>query len=138
MPDISRVYIRSSLLCLAFGFILGGLIQANNAVFLSPVFWMMKGLHAHLLLYGWFAQVAMGVAFWCLPRLPGGYRGKPWANWTALILYQIGLATLAAHNILAAHQVQIPHVTAVAVACLAAGIGLFIINMWPRLREIIC
>ena len=68
MPRLSCWYIRASLLHLAVGFMLGALLLIHKGIPLHPAFWQLLPLHIECLLLGWTLQLALGVAFWILPR----------------------------------------------------------------------
>jgi hypothetical protein len=76
MDPVSVRYVRAALLWLVPGFVLGGLMLADE---LAPGTWRVwfAPTHGHMLFVGWFFQFAIGVAYWLLPRrrLPGRPRG---------------------------------------------------------------
>ena len=76
MPPLGRLMVRTALVWLLVGFTLGGLVLANKGLGWWPALWRFRASHAHILLVGWMAQFSIGVAFWILPRLPGGSRGR--------------------------------------------------------------
>ncbi len=73
MPRLSRWMIRAALVYLWAGITIGGLLLAHKGVPLHPALWGWLPVHIEFLLIGWVAQLAMGVAFWILPR----YWNKP-------------------------------------------------------------
>lgn len=82
MPRLSQIMIRTALLWLGIGFMLGGLTLANKGVPFWPWLWTLRLPHVHMLLVGWMVQLAYGVAFWILPRFDAsGNRGKVWLVW---------------------------------------------------------
>lgn len=100
MPRLSVWMVRSALLHLLLGFTLGALLLAQRGVPLHPAIPRLRPAHAELLLAGWTIQLAMGVAFWILPRFrQGPERGdeRPaWAAWALLNLGVLGAAAGAA------------------------------------------
>jgi len=76
MPPLGRLMVRTALFWLLFGFTLGGLVLANKGLGWWPFLWRFRASHAHILLVGWTVQFSIGVAFWILPRLTGGSRGR--------------------------------------------------------------
>lgn len=68
MPRLSQWMIRAAFIYLLLGFTIGALMLANKGVPLHPVLWQWLPAHIEFLLFGWIVQVAMGVAFWILPR----------------------------------------------------------------------
>jgi hypothetical protein len=69
VPRPSVWAVRAALIHLAVGFTLGALLLANKGIGLHPALWQLLPLHREILLIGWTAQLALGVAYWILPRL---------------------------------------------------------------------
>jgi heme/copper-type cytochrome/quinol oxidase subunit 1 len=93
MPRLSTWFVRLSLLYLALGFSLGALLLANKAWQFSPSIWKLLPVHSEVLLLGWFVQLAVGVAYWILPRTSGIHpRGNPRLAWLAFWLINLGIA----------------------------------------------
>jgi hypothetical protein len=96
MPRLSQWFIRTALLNLLTGFTLGALLLAHKGVPYWPALWRLLPVHVELLLIGWTAQLALGVAFWILPRFwrePA--RGNQPAAWVAFILLNSGVWLVA-------------------------------------------
>lgn len=92
MPRLSVYFVRASLLYLLLGFTIGGLMLANKGVMISPSLWTLLPLHIEFALVGWMIQLAMGVAFWILPRFRRGTpRGNEGWSWSALVLVNLGI-----------------------------------------------
>lgn len=68
MPPLSARFIRYSLIYLAIGMTFGALMQTNAALVYYPRLWKLLPIHIEMMMMGWFIQLAMGVAFWILPR----------------------------------------------------------------------
>ncbi len=88
MPRLSVWMVRAALLHLGLGFTLGALILAHKGLPYASVIWSLLPLHIECVLIGWTLQLALGVAFWILPRfLHGAPRGdeRP-ALWAFLCL----------------------------------------------------
>lgn len=131
MPRLSVLMVRTALLHLALGFAVGAALLADGAVPLHPALARLRPLHAELLLVGWSVQLAMGVAFWILPRFrTGPERGREWPAWLAYALLNGGV--LAAGAGLAA-----PGLGSAALAgrC-AEGLAAlaFAGHAWPRIK----
>jgi hypothetical protein len=89
LPRASVWLIRSALLSLVFGAALGGLILA------APDAWGVHWwrVHAELMLIGWCLQLAIGVAYWILPKHAAGpARGSERLAATMHPLLNTGLA----------------------------------------------
>jgi hypothetical protein len=92
MPRLSVWFVRASLLYLLAGFLIGALILAQKGISYDPLVWNLFPLHMEFLLIGWFAQLAMGVAFWIVPRFGSGPpRGNIQMVWVSFALINAGL-----------------------------------------------
>jgi len=92
MPRLSVYFVRASLIYLAVGFTFGGLLLANKGVLISPLIWMLLPIHIEFLFVGWLIQLAIGIAFWILPRFSqGASRGDERWSWAAFALINIGI-----------------------------------------------
>ena len=92
MPRLTVWMVRTALLHLALGFTLGALLLAQRELALPAGVTRLRPLHAELLLLGWTVQLAMGVAFWILPRFGAGpERGREWPAWLAYLLLNAGV-----------------------------------------------
>lgn len=100
MPRLSVYFVRASLIYLLLGFTLGGLLLANKGYLISPAIWMLLPLHVEFDLMGWLVQLAMGVAFWILPRFSKEPpRGKEQLSWSAFVLLNVGILLVASEGI---------------------------------------
>ena len=91
MPRLSVWAIRFSLIYLLIGFSLGALILANKGVPFAPWAWNLLPGHIDILLFGFVIQLAIGMAYWILPRFSGGLRGSAAAFWLCLGLLNLGI-----------------------------------------------
>jgi len=92
MPRLSVFFVRASLIHLLLGFTLGGLLLANKGIMISPVIWVLLPLHIEFAFIGWMVQLAMGIAFWILPRFSSGApRGDEHLSWLTLVLVNAGV-----------------------------------------------
>jgi hypothetical protein len=92
MPKLSRFFIRASLIYLVLGFTFGALILANKGIPFAPLVWALFPSHIEFLILGWLTQLALGVAFWILPRLGSSApRGDERWSWAAFVLINIGI-----------------------------------------------
>lgn len=127
--------IRAALLWLALGYTAGGLLLANKGVPLLASLWALRDLHIHVLLVGWTAQIACGVAFWILPRLDArGSRGDERPVWACFALLNAGVLAAVARSLiwmLAHADIVLLNVVA-GVLYLAATLA-FARNAWPRI-----
>jgi cbb3-type cytochrome oxidase subunit 1 len=98
VPRLSCWFVRTSLIYLALGFTLGSLLLFHKGVALDATLWRLLPLHIELLMLGWTLQLAMGVAFWILPRFHGRRHNEKLA-WLAFVSLNggvliVGLGTL--------------------------------------------
>lgn len=68
MPRLSAFAVRAALIHLVLGFGIGALLLGNKGLAIHPALWALLPAHIDFLLFGWTAQLAMGVAYWILPR----------------------------------------------------------------------
>jgi len=73
VPRLSRWLVRASLVCLVPGAWLGAALLAGPVVVpaSSGALLRLLPIHVELLVVGWQVQLALGVAFWILPRAGG-------------------------------------------------------------------
>jgi len=131
MPRLSVWFIKASLLYLATGFTLGALMLINKGVRLYPLFWRLLPAHIEVLLVGWIAQLAMGMAFWILPRFQSS-RGNVRPAWAAFWLLNSGLLLVALGALAGAPPWTMLAGRLVEVAAVVA----FALNAWPRVKPI--
>ncbi|MCS7222409.1 MAG: hypothetical protein RML36_04080 [Anaerolineae bacterium] len=129
MPRLSCWLIRSSLLYLSIGFTLGGLMLSHKGVPLHPVVWRLLPAHIEFLLLGWILQLAMGVAFWILPRW-GTERGNETLAWLAYGLLNLGVWMAGIGSL-----IGVPMVLAGRIAEVASAIA-FAVHAWPRVKPL--
>ncbi len=90
MPRLSCWFIRTSLVYLLIGFTLGGSLLIHKGIPLHPALWRVLPAHIEFVLLGWIVQLAMGVAFWILPRF-GSSRGNETVAWWSYGLLNVGI-----------------------------------------------
>jgi hypothetical protein len=130
MPRLSVYFIRASLIYLLAGFTFGGLLLANKGVIISPAIWMLLPIHMEFDLMGWLVQLAMGVAFWILPRFSRGpLRGNERLSWYAFLLINIGILSVTLGAILNAQWLVF---TGRAMETIA--LALFVLGHWTRIK----
>lgn len=132
MPRASVWFIRTALIYLALGFTFGGLLLFNKAVPILPVLWGLLPIHVEFVLAGWTFNLALGMAYWILPRfVQGPPRGDVRLIGLAYVLLNAGvlvastaavLPTTGAGLLLAGRAAEL--LSAVVFAC----------HAWPRVR----
>lgn len=92
MPRLSVYMIRTALIHLGIGFTLGALILWNKGLPFAPFLWRLLPVHIHFVIFGWMIQLAMGTAFWILPRFSTGHRyGNERLGWMAFGLVNLSM-----------------------------------------------
>ena len=134
MPPLGRLMVRTALLWLLFGFILGGLVLANKGLGWWPALWRFRASHAHILLVGWTVQFSIGVAFWILPRLGGGSRGREGLVRLGYAALNAGVALAFLYDLLlaAADSGVVRFLPLAAGALYVVAFGLIASQLWPR------
>jgi hypothetical protein len=131
VPRLSCWYVRASLLYLALGFTLGTLVLIHKGIPLHPLLWRLLPPHLEFLLLGWTLQMAMGVAFWILPRFAQGHeRGNEALAWCAFVLLNAGVWLVGVGWMLGAPG-WIPWLGR---AVEAAAAITFAAHAWPRVK----
>ncbi|MFN8499995.1 MAG: hypothetical protein U0641_19245 [Anaerolineae bacterium] len=134
MPPLGRLMVRTALVWLLVGFTLGGLVLANKGLGWWPTLWRFRASHAHILLVGWMVQFSVGVAFWILPRLPGGSRGRETLVRLGYIALNAGVACGFLYDLLVASlDASLARFLPLAAGALyVAAFGLLAGQLWPR------
>ncbi len=132
MPRLSVWIIRTALLYLGAGFTLGALILFQKGVPYFGAVWRLLPMHVEFLLIGWTMQLAMGVAFWILPRfMRGAARGDERLVWLAYALLNAGVLAVGAGQWLGALAALL--LLGRTAELLAAA--LFALHSWPRVKR---
>lgn len=131
MPRLSVWLIRTALIYLAVGFTFGALQLFQKGVPISPALWRLLPMHVEFVLIGWTMQLAMGVAFWILPRfMQGKARGDESVVWVAYGLLNAGVLTAGVGSVLDAPAM----VLVVGRASELLSVAAFAIHAWPRVK----
>jgi hypothetical protein len=130
MPPLSAWTIRIALLYLLGGFSTGSLILAQKGVSYYPAVWLLLPAHIEFLVIGWTVNLIFGVAYWILPRFPGGSRGSFLLPFASILLLNLGillssfaLTWRGSEWILLAGR-----------AFQALAVALFAVSAWKRVR----
>jgi hypothetical protein len=141
MPRLSCWFIKAALLHLATSVTLGGLILAAKGLPIAMGWaWLLLPAHMQLALGGWLIQLALGMAYWVLPRLNGaGDRGRfVWA-WASFGLWNTGIVSAALALALRplARSIGLDLLLAFGAVLQLGGLAAFAWHTWPRLRPIV-
>ena len=128
MPRLSAWFVRASLIYLAVGFFFGALILVQKGIPLYAPVWNLFPLHMEFLLVGWLIQLAMGIAFWIIPRFSSGSpRGPVGLVWLSFALLNTGI-------LITILQFWFPVVLLIGrILEIIAGL-LFVIGSWRRIK----
>lgn len=130
MPRVSTWFVRTSLIYLGIGFSLGALLLANKALPFYPPMWKLLPVHGEVLLIGWLVQLAMGVAFWILPRISGtNPRGNQLLVYLAFWLINLGIA-LVIMEAVTSHSIFLWAGRLVE----STGVLAFVVGSWKRVK----
>ena len=131
MPLLTRIFIKTAMVCLAFALVLGILLASGATNGLFPVY-------IHLLVFGWLTQLIFGVVFWMFPKYSlEKPRGSEALGWWTYALLNIGLLLRAiAEPIQSARPNPLGGWMLILSASLQFLSGmLFVVNSWGRIKE---
>lgn len=129
MPRLSVWFIRAALIHLFLGFSFGMILLWNKGLPLTPQVWLLLPAHIEFLLLGWTMQLALGVAFWILPRFQN-LRGNTAPAWAAFVLLNLGVWLVGIAPYL-------PSTDGLRVAgrlAESAAAAAFAFHAWPRIK----
>lgn len=133
MPALSRWYIKTALVYLVLGGSLGGLLLADKALSFSGRLWGPLPLHIEWLLLGWTLQLAMGVAWWILPRPSPRMMQNRWV-WSSYGLLNGGLVLPLAIQLISLFGRQPPGWPSLLATLMeVTSVAVFAIAAWPRI-----
>lgn len=139
MPRLSVWMIRAALLYLGVGFTFGALMLANKGVAFDARIWLLRPVHIEVLIFGWLVQLALGVAFWILPRFAVGADaashkryGKRRLVWVTFIALNSGILAVA----LSTWQGGSVAVAFVGRILELAAVITFVLAIWARVKPI--
>jgi cbb3-type cytochrome oxidase subunit 1 len=131
VPRLSVWLVRSALCYLAIGVLAGAILLANRGVFLGAWVGRLLPVHIEFLLMGWTLQLALGVAFWILPRFrTGAERGREGFAWFSYALLNAGVMAVAIGQAIGLPP-AVPLLGRLAEALAAAA---FSLHAWPRVK----
>ncbi len=130
MPRLSVWFLRASLIYLAAGFTLGALMLANKGLGFYPALWSVLPIHMETLLAGWFLQLAIGMAFWILPR----YRQGPPRGNEKLVWFSFGLLNLGIGLVIAGSIISASGLIFLGRIAELSGVLACVIGLWGRVK----
>lgn len=130
MPRLSAWMVRTALVYLALGFTIGAVLLVHRGRPIHPLVPSLLPVHVEFLLFGWTVQLALGVAFWILPRFrTGPERGNARAAVLGYIALNVGVLSVACAGLLGAPGAALLGRSAEVLAAAAFGY-----HAWPRLK----
>lgn len=132
MPRLSVFMLRAALLHLGIGFTFGALMLWNKGLMFDARMWLLLAPHLELVLLGWTMQLAMGTAFWILPRFSSAPRHGDvrWA-WLAFACINIGVSSTALGTYLG-----VPWMILSGRLLELLAVASFAIHIWPRVKPL--
>lgn len=128
MPSLSVWAVRLALVHLVVGTTIGAVLLAAKAVALPPGLWALRALHVEALLVGFAVQLAVGVAYWILPRVRRADGARPERRRQPMAL--VAVVLLNAGVLLVGGGLGVA-----GRVCEAVGAAAFAVHVWPRVRE---
>jgi heme/copper-type cytochrome/quinol oxidase subunit 1 len=138
MPSLVRRFLKTSILFLFLGLLLGLWLEAEKHLLggaVHPGWWTV---HGHLLLVGFVALMILGVALWMFPKpAEGDPRYRPGRMEAVYWLMTLGVvARSVCELLLDGMESRGLHLLAFAgAASEVAGLVLFFANLLPRIRS---
>jgi hypothetical protein len=129
MPRLSIWYIRASFLYLGLGFTLGALLLVNKPAGFAPVLWLLLPSHIEILVIGWMVQLALGAAYWILPRW-GRERRSVSLVVASFVILNAGILLIA----LAFLSNDPGVIRVIGHAAEMGAVAAFAVHAWPRIK----
>jgi len=134
-----RRYVKTAIAFLGVGLLLGGwMMERRELANVAPSAYEISA-HTHAILVGFVMLMILGVALWMFPRPEkGDTRYRPCVAEAAYWLVTIGTAGRIAGELARSVTGHVALRWAVVLTGFAqiAGIALFFVNMWPRIRPL--
>jgi len=128
---LSVWFVRTALGYLGIGVLVGAVLLANRGLPLWAAVTRLLPLHIEFLLIGWMVQLALGVAFWILPRFrTGPERGREGLAWLSYGLLNLGVMAAAIAPVTGLP----PAVSLLGHTAQALAAGAFALHAWPRVK----
>jgi heme/copper-type cytochrome/quinol oxidase subunit 1 len=136
VPPLVRRYVKTSFAFLLAGLVLGAYVTVGQSVGVYPPRLFITA-HVHLLLVGFMLMIVMGVATWMFPRpARDDRRYRPELAETVYWVMTVSTAVRAGAELTAPLFAlpRLSYVVALGGLGQVAGAGLFVLNMWWRVR----
>ncbi len=137
MLTLHRIFIKTALLYLLSGFLLGALLLLGKGGWFVPTLpEVYVTLHTHLIAVGFFLMLVMGVAYWMFPRLPGTtpqMAARDPLAWVSYVLLNGGLLLRVVFEPMLPAPAARPAMLISAIAQVGAVL-FFLLAIWRRIR----
>jgi uncharacterized protein involved in response to NO len=137
MHSLVRRYLKTGILFLAAGLVIGGWMIVDRELYGAYPSPYLVSAHTHAILVGFIMMMILGVALWLFPRPEkSDLRYQPRMAEAAYWLLALGTATRLAGEVSRLFSASNPLRWLVVLSSLAqiAGIRLFFYTMWSRIR----
>ncbi len=128
MPRLTIYGIRAALCWFVVGITVGMLMMIDMAVGLNGVGSRLLHVHIHIMLFGWFVQIIIAVAYWMLPRF-GRERPRAWLAVVSILA--LNAASLTAIGFRWFHL----HIHTVVWILEVLAFLFFAVHAWPRIKN---
>ena len=131
MPRLTVWMVRAALLQLGIGVTLGMLLLWNKGSILDPDVWLLLSTHLEIMVFGWLMQLALGIAFWILPRFTAEPRyGNLRLAWIGFVLLNLGIVLV----IISAWVSSAASLQSIGRLIELIAAVLLVIVLWPRVK----
>jgi heme/copper-type cytochrome/quinol oxidase subunit 1 len=137
MHSLVRRYLKTGILFLATGLMLGGWMIVNREIYNASPSPYLVSAHTHAILVGFIMMMILGVALWLFPRPERtDSRYQPRLASAAYWLLTVGTAVRIVTEILRDHSTSslLRWMVVLSSFSQIAGIGFFFYTMWSRIR----
>ena len=138
MFTLARYYVKSAILFLVLGLVLGGYMTYRINISGSGVTQSMIAAHTHLILVGFVMMLIMGIALWLFPRPREKVFYSPLIAEITFYLMFAAIAVRSTGEILNGFIFSRWIAWAIVAGSFGeiAGIVLFFINIWNRIKPV--
>lgn len=132
MPRLSVYFIRASLIYLLLGLTVGGVLLVNKGTMFMPMVWAFLPVHIEFSFTGWMVQLALGVAFWILPRFSTHpIRGNERLSWISFFFLNAGIWLVILQSLAGSNWL-----TFTGRVFEVFAVVLFVIGNWKRVKPL--
>ena len=137
MPLLTRWVIRTAMLYLVIGMVIGLLYWANVQWSFAPIMSTLNPTYLHMLVVGWLTQLIFGVIYWMFPIISkDNMRGDTRLAWAVFGLLNAGLIMRIVCEPWRAVDPNDVNGLGLVLSALLQVLAayLFIVVCWPRVR----